>query len=200
MIIETNSNIKDKINNYYKKFDHVIKQAKFDINLKNVLAEEWLDKLVSVFVSLKKNKQRVFFVGNGASCSMASHFAVDFTKNVGIPSFSNNEGTLLTCFSNDFSYKDAYAEMLRRYMSDGDALIAISSSGASANILQAVDFVKSNYINSSIITLSGFKESNLLRQKGTHNLYLDYMDYGLVESGHAYYLHLIVDLLIAEGI
>ena len=127
---------------------------------------------------------------------MASHFATDFTKNGGIRSYACNEGTLLTCFNNDFSYESAYLEIIRRYMNKDDALIAISSSGKSENILNAVDFVKNHYIKNPVVTLSGFNKNNPLRQKGKYNLFLGIEDYGFVESGHAYYLHLLIDLFI----
>ena len=83
-----------------------------------------------------------------------------------------------------------------RNMRNKDVLIAISSSGQSKNILNAVDYVKNNYTDSYIITLSGFKDNNPLKSMGNFNLYLDSNDYGMVESVHAYYLHMLIDLFI----
>ena len=130
---------------------------------------------------------------------MASHFAVDFTKNAGINAFSLNEGALLTCFSNDFTYETAYLEMLRRYMTELDCLFAISSSGKSANIVKAAEFVRSLKTKSSIITLSGFSKQNPLRELGTHNLYIKSNEYGYVESVHSYYMHMIIDMFIESS-
>ncbi len=138
----------------------------------------------------------MYFIGNGASSSMSSHFATDFAKNGGIPSFSLNEGSLLTCFSNDFSYETAYAEMLKRFMRPADMLVAISSSGSSRNIITAVAAAREHVHGAVIVTFSGFRKDNPLRRAGDFNLYLANDDYGFVESGHAYYLHLLIDLFI----
>jgi len=156
----------------------------------------WIDLAIDTLADVKAARGRMYIIGNGASCSMASHIAVDFTKGAGIPTSACNEGALLTCFSNDFSYEVAYAEILRCVMNDGDALIAISSSGQSANILNATRLVKDAYARSAVITFSGFAEDNPLRRSGDLNLYLAAGEYGLVESGHAYYLHMLLDLFV----
>jgi D-sedoheptulose 7-phosphate isomerase len=157
---------------------------------------DWMGMVIDTLFKVKINRYRMFFIGNGASCSMASHFAADFTKNGGITSFSVNDGALLSCFSNDFSFETSYMEILKRQLSNEDMLIAISSSGKSSNILHAVDFVKNHCEKSPIITMSGFREDNPLRMKGNFNLYVPASEFGLVESVHSYYLHLIIDLFI----
>jgi len=155
-----------------------------------------MTSVIEALYKIKSDKKKIFFIGNGASCSMASHFAADYTKNGGITSFSVNDGALLSCFSNDFSFETSYMEILKRQLENEDLLVAISSSGKSRNILLAVDFVKTNCKKSPIITLSGFNDNNPLRTKGNFNLYVPASEYGLVESVHSYYLHLIIDVFI----
>lgn len=185
-----------EINNHLDKYSDIISNAVFTIKDKKVNNAQWFHEIINQLFNIKRKKKRLFFIGNGASCSMASHFSVDFTKNGGIPSFSNNEGALLTCFGNDFCFEDLYAEILRRKMENGDILIAISSSGRSKNIINAVEFVKNNYKNSIIVTFTAFSPDNTLRKIGTYNHFLQTNDYGLAESGHAYYLHMLIDLFI----
>lgn len=184
------------IDKHRNKITEVIKTAKFTIDHSLVNIDKWVEEVLNIFDDLKSNGKSIFFIGNGASCSMASHFAADFTKNGGIRSYSCNEGTLLTCFNNDFSYESAYLEIIKRYMNEDDALFAISSSGKSENIINAADFVNNYYTGNPVITMSGFSKDNPLRQKGKYNLFLEVEDYGFVESGHAYYLHLLIDLFI----
>ena len=184
------------IRSYHDNMFKIIDNAVFTFFERSVSDEEWIKETVDLFEKLFLNKRSISFIGNGASCSMASHFASDFTKNGGIRSFSNNEGALLTCFSNDFSFEDSYKEILARYMRDYDCLIAISSSGSSRNILNAVEYVRLNFKNSKIVTLTGFSGDNPLKKIGDYNLYLDVADYGLVESGHSYYIHLMLDFWI----
>lgn len=188
--------LKKTINEHHDKIIEVIKTAEFTISDRMVNIDKWVGSVLDIFDNLKRNGKSIFFIGNGASCSMASHFATDFTKNGGIRSYSCNEGTLLTCFNNDFSYETAYLEIIKRYMNENDALIAISSSGKSKNILNTADFVNGNYSKNPVITFSGFNNDNPLRGKGAYNLFLGIKDYGFVESGHAYYLHLLIDIFI----
>ncbi len=162
----------------------------------NVPLSEWLDKIHHLLGYIGKNNKKIFLIGNGASSAMASHYAADFTKNASINSYSLTDGALLTCFSNDFSYQTAFAEMLKRYMNKGDVLFAISSSGKSENIVNAAKYVKENIPETKVITCTGFIKENPLMLIGDYNLFIDNSDYGIVESAHAYYIHLIIDLFI----
>lgn len=191
-------NFEKKIDNYLEAYFEYIKTAEFSIRDDSTVIHSWYEEAIKELLSLNKREQNLFLIGNGASCSMASHLATDFTKNAGLNAFSLSEGTLLTTFSNDFSYETAYMELLKRYMKDGDALIAISSSGKSKNVLNAVSYVRDNLKKSTIISYSGFRRDNPLRSTGDFNLYVSCEDYGIVESAHAFFLHILIDLFIEK--
>jgi len=184
--------------NHQKKMNELILSAEFSNNSSKISVDKWFEAVLDKLHKLKSDHGHIFFIGNGASSSMSSHFATDFTKNAGIRSYSNNEGSLLTCFSNDFSYETAYMEILKKYMRDGDMLVAISSSGKSKNIINAVDFVRSDFPKSSVIGFSGFSKNNPLNAKSNYGLYIDSDEYGFVESGHAYYLHMVIDIFMKK--
>lgn len=192
--------IKDKINLHINTFLTVVKTAMFDINSEVTDPENWFNSVLKKLTEIKNDKKSLFFIGNGASASIASHFAADFTKNGGIPSFCTTDNALITSFSNDYSYEDAYMEILKKVMKNGDALFAISSSGTSKNILNAVKFVKDTLKDSPIITLSSFSSENPLRKLGYYNLYLPSKEYSYTESGHVYYLHILADLFCSLDI
>ena len=84
-----------------------------------------------------RTSDTLLFLGNGGSADIASHAATDYTNNGGLRALTFNDASLLTCLSNDFSYDEAFARAVTRFVTHGDALIAISSSGASRNILNA---------------------------------------------------------------
>ncbi len=85
--------------------------------------------------------------------------------------------------------------MLKLYARPGDGLIAISSSGRSMNILNAVEVM--NHLEGSVtITLSGFSVDNPLRRKGDFNLFIASGEYGPVESAHSYFIHMMLDIFI----
>jgi D-sedoheptulose 7-phosphate isomerase len=142
---------------------------------------------------INSSVKRIFFIGNGGSNSICSHMMEDYAKIAGFPTFSFSDASLITCFANDYGYEKAMEEWLKIHFSDGDLLVAISSSGESGNILNAVNYVGSR--NGAIITLSGFKENNQLSQKGKINFHVGIANYGIVECFHQVILHIILDSL-----
>ena len=135
--------------------------------------------------------QQVFVLGNGGSAAVASHIVNDFVNNGRLKAHTLHDPALLTCMTNDYGYENAYARILRTQARRGDLLIAISSSGQSGNILEAVRAM--DQAGGETMTLSGFRGDNPLRRAGGLNCWLDKQDYGLVEIGHLFVLHYLID-------
>lgn len=153
----------------------------------------WLDYALEV----RRQNHYLFLIGNGASSSMASHFATDITKNGKVKTHVFTDSSLLSAVGNDYCFAELYSRPLEWYAEAGDLLIAISSSGNSENILQACRQARSRGI--SIVTLSAMKTDNQLRKLGDINFYLAAPTYGLAESGHAVILHHWMDMLEASA-
>jgi len=131
------------------------------------------------------------FIGNGGSAAIASHMAIDYSKNGRLPSQAFNDGASLTCLGNDLGYENVFAEQIKLFAKPLDQLFAISSSGASPNILEAVNEALS--LGCRVVTLSGFKPDNPLRSKGDLNWYVNSREYGFVEISHLTICHAILD-------
>ena len=134
---------------------------------------------------------KLIFVGNGGSATVASHMATDFSKNGGLRTLALNDGSMLTCLGNDYGFDYVFSKQIEFYATRGDLVVAISSSGKSPNILNAVNAART--IGCTILTLSGFAPDNPLRSLGDVNLYLKSDLYGFVEIGHLALCHAIVD-------
>jgi D-sedoheptulose 7-phosphate isomerase len=134
---------------------------------------------------------KVGFIGNGGSAAISSHLAIDMWKNGHIEALAFNDAALLTCISNDCGYENVFAEPLRRFMRPGDTVVAISSSGRSANILNGV--AAAHEVGCTVVTLSGFEADNLLRLQGDVNFHVQSSYYGLVEAAHLAILHSMLD-------
>lgn len=141
---------------------------------------------------------KLMFIGNGGSAGIASHMAVDYSKNANIRSVTFNDAVSLTCLSNDLGYDQVFAKQVELHARAGDLLIAISSSGKSPNILNAVAAARSR--ECGIITLSGFKDSNPLRGLGDLNFYVPETEYGFVEIAHLMICHAVLDLACGVGV
>jgi D-sedoheptulose 7-phosphate isomerase len=136
---------------------------------------------------------KLIFVGNGGSAAIASHMATDFSKNGDIRSLALNDSSMLTCLGNDLGYERVFAKQIELHARSGDVVIAISSSGRSANIINAVAAART--ARCSVLTLSGFTRDNPLRKLGDINFYIDSDRYGFVEIGHLTLCHAILDFI-----
>lgn len=158
--------------------------------------DEGFKKWLKRSAEIRKGKKIIFLIGNGASASMASHFAADLGKNAGIHTQVFSDLSLITAISNDLGYENVFSEPLKRRGGKGDMLVAISSSGKSPNIIKAVELA--NSIEMTVVTLSGMSPENPLRKLGTTNIYAPGNTYGLVETAHAAILHYWMDLMVIE--
>ncbi len=136
---------------------------------------------------------KLIFVGNGGSAAIASHMATDYSKNGGVRSLALNDGSMLTCLGNDLGFDRVFAKQIELHARAGDLMIAISSSGRSPNILNAVDAAEA--AGCTIASMSGFTPDNPLRRRGTWNFYVASDRYGFVEIGHLTICHAILDFL-----
>lgn len=151
----------------------------------------------SATVSIRKRRATIFLIGNGASASIASHYAADLAKNAHLHTEVFSDLSLITAISNDVGYAEVFAEPLRRRGRPGDMLVAISSSGRSPNILKAADVARA--LRMRIVTLSAMAARNSLRTKGDLNVYVAASDYGSAESCHAAILHHWMDSVEVHG-
>lgn len=152
-----------------------------------------LKKQTAQSIEILRSVKRIFFIGNGGSNSICSHMMEDYGKIAGFRTFTFSDAALITCYANDYGYENAFKEWLKLHMDPADLLIAISSSGKSANIINAV--AHANSINAKVITLSGFEKGNPLSKMGNVNMHLPVSNYGIVECYHQVLLHMILDSL-----
>jgi len=108
-----------------------------------------------------------------------------------------NEADLLTCFSNDYGYEKWVEKAIEFYADKGDALILISASGESDNMLNAANSAKKVGIK-KIITLTGNNKNNSLSKLGDINFWIDSKSYNHVENIHQILLLSLVDLIIGK--
>jgi D-sedoheptulose 7-phosphate isomerase len=150
-----------------------------------------IDMVYDVLNSTMENDGKLVFLGNGASASMASHFSLDFCKTLGFNAITLNDPVWLTAFSNDYGQEEMFREPIALLCQKRDVLMAISSSGESANIINAAQVA--NAIGMPVITFTGFESANTLRKQGDINYHVPHASYGIVESIHTVLLHMLLD-------
>ena len=84
----------------------------------------------------------IYSCGNGGSMCDAMHFAEEWTgrfrrDRAALPAMAFSDAAHMTCIANDFGFEQVFARMVDAYAKEGDALLAISTSGNSPNVLAA---------------------------------------------------------------
>lgn len=182
-------------NSYIKKLIKTLEETKIYIDTNAELDyDTGIQQLVACFTKHKQEKSQIFFIGNGGSSAIASHMTADFMKNGGMKTYSLYDNAVTTCMGNDYGYEYVFSRPLEFLGKENDLLVAISSSGNSQNIVNAINVAKTRGME--VITFTGFQSDNRSKQLGTFNVYVPSEEYGIVESIHNLMLQQVVDLIM----
>ena len=178
--------------------DYLIKYLKsYDSLIHDPASIDELVKIKLLFQETSMSGYKVILAGNGGSAAMASHIAVDITKNAGIRAVTFNEYDLITTLANDYGYENWISKAIEFYYNPGDIVVLISASGQSKNVINAA--TKAKELGLPIITFSGFDANNPLRKLGGSNLWVNSQIYNIVEMTHHIWLLAVVDMIISEN-
>jgi len=178
---------KNFLNDYWERYKKLFNESRND------------ESIISMKESIKNTKLangRLLFFGNGASASLCSHAATDFTKQAKITSIAFNDHNLITALSNDFGYDQWVSKAIQLYSNNNDMIFFISVSGESKNLLNGIDIANSN--NQKTASLTGSKKNNSLRTKSNYSLWVDSKAYNIVESFHTIWITLLIDMIVGN--
>jgi D-sedoheptulose 7-phosphate isomerase len=175
----------------FKELTACVKECRYTTQQEDIDDQKALQFAADLIKNTNSHEGIIYVIGNGGSAGIASHFSNDLMKALKIPSQTLYDSNLMTCLSNDLGYDQVFSYPLKRLLKPKDLLVAISSSGKSPNILNAVEVA--HHRNAPVITLSGFSPLNPLRTMGQLNFWIDRSDYGLVEIAHFFLLHTLID-------
>jgi D-sedoheptulose 7-phosphate isomerase len=178
--------------------------------------DEHIDKIVHAFnsidmkalekaaeliwiTSISNHRNNIYTIGNGASAAIAQHWACDYTKGCKrgglrprVISLAANI-PLMTAISNDIGYDEVYAFQLEALGQPDDVLIAISSSGNSPNVVEALEMAKVLQIKT--IALTGMSPDNKAAQLADISIHVDCDEYEATEDVHQAIMHMIAKYL-----
>ena len=180
-------------NNFYKSYYDEYFRLIFPDDI-----ESKFEDFKNIALSVKDNKNKLIFAGNGASASISSHGAVDFTKQAGVRSMTFNEANIITCFSNDYGYENWISKALDFYSNSGDVVVLTSVSGESESVVFAAKNAKK--IGLKVITFTGRNINNSLSELGDLNFWVDSQAYNIVECIHMIWLTTVIDSIIGKSV
>jgi len=166
--------------------------------------QRWADEIFRCW----ENERFVYIIGNGGSGTTASHMSEDLGKStlpeselhdesrkrLKVLSLTDNAGWLMAV-GNDLDYDQIFVQQLMNYGQAGDLLLAISGSGNSPNILNAVDWANRHELRT--FGLTGYNGGKLkeMQQDGLH---VALEDMGMVESIHLCLFHWVLNDVFAR--
>ncbi len=182
------------IKDYIESFSEIIRNTSITDDIGNGISDREAYKLaVESLTEIRTQHGTVYLIGNGGSSGIISHAGIDLLNKGHFKANPVTDNSLLTCLSNDYGYENVFLKVLEKSATSHDALIAMSSSGQSANVVNAARWAKEQGL--FVITFSGFDGNNALRSCGHVNFWLNAKEYGRVEIGHALLLHIMTDAL-----
>jgi D-sedoheptulose 7-phosphate isomerase len=169
-----------------------------------ILADETiiklLEQIVEACMATFRADGKVLFCGNGGSAADAQHLAAEFSGRFYYdrpPLFAEAlhvNGSYLTAVSNDYSYNESYARMLKAMGRKGDVLFALSTSGNSANIIRAAEVAREQEM--IVVGFTG-KSGGQLASLCDHLLNIPSTDTPRIQECHMLMGHLVCELVEA---
>lgn len=158
-----------------------------------------IDRVVDILIEAQRADRFVYVLGNGGSAANAEHFVNDLGKGEAptaprrfkVMSLTSNV-SLLTAWANDTDYEHVFAEQLRVFVQPGDVVLALSGSGNSRNVLNAVALGRER--GAVTVGLTGF-EGGKLKDLCHHCIVVPSHNMQHIEDMHLVILHAVYSAL-----
>lgn len=158
---------------------------------------ETIETMAEALATCFRGGNKVLSCGNGGSACDAIHFAEELTGRFkkdrqALPVISLLEGANITCIANDYGFESIFSRGVEAYGKPGDILLAISTSGNSANVIKAVETARARGL---IVHLLLGKDGGWLRGRGDAQIHVRSQDTERVQEVHMVVLHTLIEAL-----
>lgn len=170
-----------------------------EIEVLNSLDRNAINAVINLFEETRQNGGTIYIFGNGGSGATASHFQNDFNKGVSEHTeekyrfccLNDNMPTVLA-IANDDGYEYIFVNQLKNKLKAGDVVVAISGSGNSKNVINAVTYAKEQGIK--IVGLTGYTGGQL-KEMADLSLHAPINSMQITEDIHMIFDHLMMAVL-----
>ena len=152
----------------------------------------YLVQAAEKIISVSQNGRKLIIAGNGGSAAIASHVSIDFTKAAKIRAINFNEADLLTCFANDYGYDKVFERQVQANAVKEDVVVAISTSGNSPNVINAIN--EANKIGIKTIGLTG-KQGGQMTEICDVSIIVPSDNTPRIQETHIAIIHILCELL-----
>ena len=179
---------KNQINKYIENEIEVLKSLDIDA----------INAGMNLIMEAYEAKKKIYIFGNGGSSATASHYQNDFNKGISeyvetkfnFHCLNDNIATLMA-IANDIGFEEVFRFQLTNHLDEGDIIIAISGSGNSKNVINAVEYAKSQ--GNKVIGMTGFGGGKL-RELADISLHAPINSMQITEDIHMIFDHMIMSI------
>jgi phosphoheptose isomerase len=182
------------VNDYYRRFANALLDFE----------KGPLQEVLEVFDRVSGAGGTVWVAGNGGSAAIADHTVCDCSKGTHVEGYAPlrtislaSNVPMLTALGNDISYDAVFSEQLKYYLTGEDALLVVSSSGNSLNVVNACEYANARGVPT--IAFVGFKGGRL-KEIATHVVHVEVENYGIVEDTHQSLIHCLTQYMKARAL
>ena len=179
------------VEDYYQQYIRVL----------NSFDKSSLEPVLDTFLDVRDKGGTLWVAGNGGSAAIGDHTVCDVTKGTHtegqptIKSISLSSNTaMLTALGNDLDYEQVFSQQLKYYLGKNDALLLVSSSGNSPNVVKACEYANSRGVPT--IAFVGFKGGKL-RDIAKHCVWIPIENYGMAEDAPQSLMHVTTQYIMA---
>ncbi len=158
-----------------------------------------LQQAAELLVKVHRAGGMVYSCGNGGSAAIANHLVCDHSKLVKTdtdltPRIYSLSTTIemITAIANDLAYDQVFVYQLNALAKPGDALVTISASGDSPNVVNAAKWAKEHKV--PVIALTGFSGGRSAKLADI-SLHVTADNYGVIEDVHQSVMHLLAQYI-----
>ena len=183
------------MNNYIPAIKDYIALEKNTLDKLDIVA---INDAMNLIMKTYEGHHSIYIFGNGGSSATASHWQNDFNKGISeyvenkfrFQCLNDNVATVMA-IANDIGFEEVFRFQLKNKLENGDIVIAISGSGNSKNILNAVEYAKS--CGNRIIGITGYKGGKL-KYLSDISLHVPVNSMQITEDIHMFLDHLIMSI------
>ena len=162
---------------------------------------EAIEKAADCLVDALQQGKKILSCGNGGSHCDAMHFVEELSgryreNRPALAAMAISDPSHITCVSNDFGYNYIYSRFIEGLGNQGDVLVGISTSGQSANIIEAVKAAQEKGME--VVLLTG-KDGGALAGMGAIEIRVDHFGFAdRIQEIHIKVIHILIQLIEAK--
>lgn len=145
-----------------------------------------VDRSIKLIINAINNNKKIIWCGNGGSASDALHYSAELLGRFKKDRSPMNSIALtcdisaITAIGNDYGYEHIFSRQLEGVGTEGDVLIALSTSGFSENIVEAIKIAKQKSI--TVIGITGSKKNNPINKNSDISLRINSEETNIIQE------------------